>query len=168
MRGSMAPTILCRACRRSWKRRGCSANCTSRAGIRSERSSTAHGTAKNPGLLGSTEWVETHGDELQKHAVAYINSDGNGRGFFRASGSHDLEKLINDVIREIKDPEKDIPVWQRARLSRIANAKNQEERGEIRKRAELTNRRARRRLRLRVLPRPRWHFGAKHWLRRRK
>jgi len=93
---------------------------------------------EEPGLLGSTEWVETHGDELQKHAVAYINSDGNGRGFFRAAGSHDLEKIINDVIRDITDPEKNIPVWQRARLSRIANAKNQEERAEIRKRAELT------------------------------
>jgi N-acetylated-alpha-linked acidic dipeptidase len=93
---------------------------------------------EEPGLLGSTEWVETHGDELQKHAVAYINSDSNGRGFFRASGSHDLEKLINDVAREINDPEKNITVWQRARLSRIANAKNQEERGEIRKRADLT------------------------------
>jgi N-acetylated-alpha-linked acidic dipeptidase len=93
---------------------------------------------EEPGLLGSTEWVETHGDELQKHAVAYINSDSNGRGFFHASGSHDLEKLIDDVIREINDPEKNIPVWQRARLSRIANAKNQEERAEIRKRAALT------------------------------
>jgi N-acetylated-alpha-linked acidic dipeptidase len=93
---------------------------------------------EEPGLLGSTEWVETHGDDLQKHAVAYINSDSNGRGFFRAAGSHDLEKLINDVIRELKDPEKNIPVWQRARLARIANAKNQEERAEIRKRAELT------------------------------
>jgi N-acetylated-alpha-linked acidic dipeptidase len=93
---------------------------------------------EEPGLLGSTEWVETHGDDLNKHAVAYINSDSNGRGFFRASGSHDLEKLTNDVIREIKDPEKDISVWQRARLSRIANAKTQEERSEIRKRAELT------------------------------
>ena len=93
---------------------------------------------EEPGLLGSTEWVETHGDELQKHAVAYINSDSNGRGFFRAAGSHDLEKLINDVVRELNDPEKNIPVWQRARLSRIANAKNQEERSEIRKRPELT------------------------------
>lgn len=92
---------------------------------------------EEPGLLGSTEWVETHGDELQKHAVAYINSDSNGRGFFHASGSHDLEKLINDVARDVKDPEKDMPVWQRARLSRIANAKNQEERSEIRKRSEL-------------------------------
>ena len=93
---------------------------------------------EEPGLLGSTEWVETHGNDLQNHAVAYINSDSNGRGFFRASGSHDLEKLINDVAREITDPEKNIAVWQRARLARIANAKSQEERGEIRKRAEWT------------------------------
>jgi N-acetylated-alpha-linked acidic dipeptidase len=93
---------------------------------------------EEPGLLGSTEWVETHGDELQKHAVAYINSDSNGRGFFHASGSHDLEKVINDVVRELNDPEKNISVWQRARLSRIANAKNPEERSEIRKRADLT------------------------------
>ena len=93
---------------------------------------------EEPGLLGSTEWVETHDADLQKHTVAYINSDGNGRGFFHAAGSHDLEKVINDVTRDIKDPEKNIPVWQRAKLSRIANAKNAEERSEIRKRAELT------------------------------
>jgi N-acetylated-alpha-linked acidic dipeptidase len=92
---------------------------------------------EEPGLLGSTEWVETHGDELQQHAVAYINSDSNGRGFFYASGSHDLEKLINDVARQINDPEKNISVWQRARLARISRARNQEDRNEIRKRAEL-------------------------------
>ena len=93
---------------------------------------------EEPGLLGSTEWVETHGEELQKHAVAYINSDSNGRGFFHAAGSHDLERVINDVIREINDPEKDMSIWQRARLVRTARAKNQEERSEIRKRADLT------------------------------
>ncbi len=93
---------------------------------------------EEPGLLGSTEWVETHGDELQKHAVAYINSDSNGRGFFYASGSHDLEKVINDVARQINDPEKDISVWQRARLARISRARNQEDRNEIRKRTELS------------------------------
>lgn len=93
---------------------------------------------EEPGLLGSTEWVEAHDADLQKHAVAYINSDGNGRGFFRAAGSHDLERVINDVVHDINDPEKNLPVWQRARLSRIATAKNQEERSEIRKRPELT------------------------------
>ena len=45
---------------------------------------------EEPGLLGSTEWVEQHGDDLEKHAVVYINTDGNGRGFL-ASGSHTLE-----------------------------------------------------------------------------
>jgi len=92
---------------------------------------------EEPGLLGSTEWVETHIADLQKHAVAYINSDSNGRGFFHASGSHDLEKFINDVARGIQDPEKNISIWQRAHLLRIARAANAEERDEIRKRANL-------------------------------
>src|SRR5207244_12921294 len=34
---------------------------------------------EEPGLLGSTEWLETHIDDLQQHAVAYINSDSNTR-----------------------------------------------------------------------------------------
>ena len=92
---------------------------------------------EEPGLLGSTEWVETHIADLQKHAVAYINSDSNGRGFFHASGSHDLEKFIKDVARGIQDPEKNISIWQRAHLLRIARAANAEERDEIRKRANL-------------------------------
>jgi N-acetylated-alpha-linked acidic dipeptidase len=88
---------------------------------------------EEPGLLGSTEWVETHRDELQKRAVAYINSDSNDRGFFHAGGTHDLQHLINDVARDIQDPETHISVQQRARLQRIAGAPNAEERAEIRK-----------------------------------
>ena len=54
---------------------------------------------EEPALLGSTEWVETHAEELSKHAVAYFNSDGNGRGFFRAEGSHELENFVNSVTK---------------------------------------------------------------------
>ncbi len=75
--------------------------------------------------------------ELQKHAVAYINSDSNGRGFFYASGSHDLEKFINDVARDVQDPEKNMSVLKRAQLRRIALATNAEEREEVRNRANL-------------------------------
>jgi N-acetylated-alpha-linked acidic dipeptidase len=92
---------------------------------------------EEPGLLGSVEWVETHMDDLEKHAVAYINSDSNERGFFHASGSHDLEKFINDVIRDIRDPEKNMSVWQRAHLLRISKAKDVDDRTEIRKRIDL-------------------------------
>jgi N-acetylated-alpha-linked acidic dipeptidase len=88
---------------------------------------------EEPGLLGSTEWVETHRDELQKRAVAYINSDSNDRGFFHAGGTHDLQHLINDVARDIQDPEIHISVQRRARLERIAQAPDAEERAEIRK-----------------------------------
>jgi N-acetylated-alpha-linked acidic dipeptidase len=72
---------------------------------------------EEPGLLGSTEWAEFHADELKQHAVAYINSDGNGRGFFRAEGSHSLENFIGNVTKDVEDPEAKISVWKRARLA---------------------------------------------------
>src|SRR5436190_9883660 len=56
---------------------------------------------EEPGLLGSTEWAEQHYDELRAHGVAYINSDGNGRGYLGVEGSHTLEKFSNDIAREI-------------------------------------------------------------------
>jgi N-acetylated-alpha-linked acidic dipeptidase len=72
---------------------------------------------EEPALLGSTEWAEFHADELKQHAVAYFNSDGNGRGFFHAGGSHSLENFINSVAKDIDDPETSMSVWKRARLA---------------------------------------------------
>lgn len=77
---------------------------------------------EEPGLLGSTEWAEYHADELQKKAVVYINSDGNGRGFLGASGSHALEPLINDVAKEVMDPEAGVSILERRRSREIVNA----------------------------------------------
>jgi N-acetylated-alpha-linked acidic dipeptidase len=72
------------------------------------------------GLLGSTEWVETHAGDLQQHAVAYINSDGNGRGFLNASGSHSLENFINGVMKDITDPETRLSAWKRQQLNALS------------------------------------------------
>jgi N-acetylated-alpha-linked acidic dipeptidase len=83
------------------------------------------------GLLGSTEWVEEHADELKQKAVAYINSDGNGRGYLNVSGSHSLEKFVNDVARDIRDPETNLSVWKRLQLQQIPLAAA-EERQELR------------------------------------
>jgi len=58
------------------------------------------------GLLGSTEWAEKHAAELSKNAVAYINSDATGTGWLNASGSHSLQALVNEVMREIDDPKR--------------------------------------------------------------
>jgi N-acetylated-alpha-linked acidic dipeptidase len=68
---------------------------------------------EEPGLIGSTEWAETHADELLQHAALYVNSDENGRGFFGAGGSHELEQLINNVAKDITDPETKVSVWKR-------------------------------------------------------
>src|SRR5205085_2619786 len=78
---------------------------------------------EEPGLLGSTEWVETHADDLTQHAVAYINSDSNGRGYLGVEGSHTLEKFINGVARDIQDPETKVSMWKRSQLYRIVNAR---------------------------------------------
>jgi N-acetylated-alpha-linked acidic dipeptidase len=69
--------------------------------------------AEEPGLIGSTEWAETHAAELQKNAVVYINSDTNGRGFLGVEGSHDLERMVNQTAADVKDPEKPVTVRQR-------------------------------------------------------
>jgi len=73
---------------------------------------------EEPGLLGSTEWAETHAAELQQKAAVYINSDTNGRGFLQAEGSHTLERFINSVARDIQDPETKMSIAQRLQMRR--------------------------------------------------
>ena len=76
---------------------------------------------EEPGLLGSTEWAETHAEELTRNAVAYINSDNNGRGYLNMSGSHTLEKFMNGVARDIADPESGSTVWKRLQAREVSN-----------------------------------------------
>jgi len=92
---------------------------------------------EEPGLLGSTEWVETHADDLRKHAVVYINSDSNSRGYFALEGSHTLEHFINDVARDVQDPETKLSAWKRDQLKEIEGAKTPEALRELRSRHDL-------------------------------
>jgi len=92
---------------------------------------------EEPGLLGSVEWVETHLEELQKHAVAYINSDSNDRGFMYPGGTQDLQSFVSGVAQDIQDPETKMSVFQRSHLSSIAQAKDGDERKDLRKRNDL-------------------------------
>jgi N-acetylated-alpha-linked acidic dipeptidase len=77
---------------------------------------------EEPGLLGSTEWAETHAGELRQHAGVYINSDSNDRGFLNVGGSHTLETLVNQVARDVPDPEKGTSVGDRAIAAAILTA----------------------------------------------
>jgi len=90
---------------------------------------------EEPGLLGSTEWVEAHAAELKEHAVAYVNSDSNSRGFLRVSGSHSLERLVNQAAFDVTDPQKKITVAERLRAFRLTRG-SAEEQKEARDRAE--------------------------------
>ncbi len=84
---------------------------------------------EEPMLLGSTEWVEQHADELRQHAAVYINSDGNERGYLSVEGSHALQSLMNGVAKDVEDPESKVSVFKRqqARLLLHGTPKQQEE-----------------------------------------
>jgi len=76
---------------------------------------------EEPGLLGSTEWAETHADELQKKAVLYFNTDNNSRGFLFGAGSQQLQTVFDQVSRGITDPQTHISLDARKRaLLRVA------------------------------------------------
>jgi N-acetylated-alpha-linked acidic dipeptidase len=92
---------------------------------------------EEPGLLGSTEWVETHQDELRKKAVMYLNSDSTARGFLGMEGSHTLEHFINGVARDVSDPETKLTLWKRAQLEAIAHPEGESDRSEARSRSDL-------------------------------
>ena len=92
---------------------------------------------EEPGLLGSVEWVETHVEDLKNHAVTYINSDSNARGFLHVGGTQDLQHVVGAVAHDITDPEKNISAWERAHLRAIMHAKDAEERSKLRKRNDL-------------------------------
>ena len=69
---------------------------------------------EEPGLLGSTEWVEAHAAELKEKAVLYVNSDVNARGTLDVEGSHALQHFVNEAARDVKDPETGASVQARA------------------------------------------------------
>ncbi|HEV7922407.1 MAG TPA: transferrin receptor-like dimerization domain-containing protein [Thermoanaerobaculia bacterium] len=89
---------------------------------------------EEPGLIGSTEWVEQHRDELREHAAVYINSDTNSRGFLDAGGSHSLERLVTEVARDVMDPQYGVSVLERLRALQLSEAKSADDRKEIRDR----------------------------------
>jgi N-acetylated-alpha-linked acidic dipeptidase len=68
---------------------------------------------EEPGILGSTEWIEDHQAELRKKAVFYLNSDGNSRGFIYASGSHSLEPFFNEIAGDVIDPQTGVSIKER-------------------------------------------------------
>src|SRR5580700_11005409 len=60
---------------------------------------------EEPGLIGSTEWVEANRAELQAKAVAYINTDVAVAGpNFTASATPSLSGLVRDAARVVQGP----------------------------------------------------------------
>jgi N-acetylated-alpha-linked acidic dipeptidase len=91
---------------------------------------------EEPGLLGSTEWVEQHAAELNEHAVLYVNTDDSDRGFLSIDGAHSVEHFINEITRQIPDPETKVTVWERAHLYSLSKAEDADHRAMLRTRPD--------------------------------
>ncbi|HSB09278.1 MAG TPA: M28 family metallopeptidase [Blastocatellia bacterium] len=89
------------------------------------------------GLLGSTEWVETHADELRQKAVAYLNTDSTSKGRLNVGGSHSLERFINDVARDVPQPGGKGSVWEAMKERRLEQARTDADKKELNERADL-------------------------------
>ncbi len=92
--------------------------------------------SEEQGLIGSTEWVEHNRDDLDEKAVAYINTDGNSRGFVNIGGSHVLEKMANEIMNDVSDPQTGVSVAERRR-ARIEVNGNDQARSELNSRADM-------------------------------
>ncbi|MGB5344544.1 MAG: transferrin receptor-like dimerization domain-containing protein [Woeseia sp.] len=89
--------------------------------------------AEEPGLIGSTEWAEHHAAELKQHAVAYLNTDGNSRGFVGIGGSHTLERFFDGVAQDVIDPQTGATVKARRQAALAVNASSDTERAEAKR-----------------------------------
>lgn len=86
--------------------------------------------AEEPGLIGSTEWAEHHARDLDEHAVAYLNTDGNSRGFVSIGGSHTLEHFFNQIIEDVSDPRLDMSLKARRRAMLDIGASDEQARAD--------------------------------------
>jgi len=88
---------------------------------------------EEPGLLGSTEWVQDHLRELQAKAVAYINTDVGVSGpDFKSSAVPSLKGLVREVAQEVPDARSARTVYDlwRERLERGQPPRGNAERGQ--------------------------------------
>ncbi len=88
------------------------------------------------GLLGSTEWVETHAADLAEKLAVYVNTDSYGRGFLGMGGSGTLEHLANQAARDVLDPEHKVDLVARVK-ARTEVSGGAEARRQARERADL-------------------------------
>ena len=89
--------------------------------------------AEEPGLIGSTEWAEDHADDLREHAVAYLNTDGNSRGFVSVGGSHTLEKFLDGVVSDVTDPQTGVSLKERRKAAMTTAASDEKAKAEAKR-----------------------------------
>jgi N-acetylated-alpha-linked acidic dipeptidase len=64
------------------------------------------------GILGSLAWMDRHADALRRSAIVYLNGDNVQAGWFRAQGPPSLQPFVQELLRDLPDPERGVSVLQ--------------------------------------------------------
>ena len=84
-----------------------------KAGHRPRRSiAIASWDAEDYGLIGSVEYGEEFGEELQGNLVAYLNRESYTAGPFSAGGVHSLQPFVNEIVRSVRMPDDQQSVFE--------------------------------------------------------
>jgi len=70
---------------------------------------------EEPGLMGSTEWCETHSSELRSKLILYVNTDTNSRGFLQIAGSNSFQFAVEQAGSAVRDPGTGVSAMERLR-----------------------------------------------------
>ncbi|UCE08840.1 MAG: M28 family peptidase [bacterium] len=82
-------------------------------GYRAKRSiAFASWDAEEYGLIGSTEYGEEFGKDLQGNLVVYLNRESYTAGDFGAGGVHSLQPFINQVVQSVYMPDNKETVFE--------------------------------------------------------
>lgn len=76
------------------------------------------------GLVGSTEWVEKHANELDASGAVYLNTDSNGTGMMSTAGSPSLEKFVDEILRDVNDPKSGKSILETMNPALVQQSKN--------------------------------------------
>jgi N-acetylated-alpha-linked acidic dipeptidase len=69
---------------------------------------------EEPGLLGSTEFVEDLANDLKAHAAVYVNRDsGAGGPFFESSAVHSLTPFIHELAKSVESDQPSKSLYDR-------------------------------------------------------
>jgi N-acetylated-alpha-linked acidic dipeptidase len=75
--------------------------------------------AEESALIGSSEFVEDHLEDLRSGGVIYLNTDMAGVGSIALEGASTYSNFATRLLKDVKDPDSGLSLWDRFKLAHL-------------------------------------------------